>query len=159
MSYRPGKIRILMVCLGNICRSPTAHGVLDKLITDKRLNDLLEVDSAGTCNFHVSEAPDSRATKAALARGYDLSQQRARQIEASDYEPSDLILAMDKTNLSDLHKRCPPHCRPKLGLFLSRSQSGLEEVPDPYWNGSSGFELVLDLAEEVCGALIDEFID
>ena len=148
-----------MVCLGNICRSPTAHGVLDKLIKDKRLDDLLEVDSAGTGNFHVSEAPDSRATEAALARGYDLSQQRARQIEALDYESSDLILAMDKTNLSDLHERCPPHCRPKLGLFLSRSQSGLEEVPDPYWSGSSGFELVLDLAEEVCGALIDEFID
>ena len=133
MSYRPDKIRILMVCLGNICRSPTAHGVLDKLIKDKRLDDLLEVDSAGTGNFHVSEAPD--------------------------YESSDLILAMDKTNLSDLHERCPPHCWPKLGLFLSRSQSELEEMPDPYWSGSSGFELVLDLAEAVCGALIDEFID
>ena len=75
------------------------------------------------------------------------------------FEFFDLILAMDKTNLSDLHEHCPPHCRHKLGLFLSRSQSGLEEVPDPYWSGSSGFELVLDLAEEVCGALIDEFVD
>ena len=148
-----------MVCLGNICRSPTAHGVLDKLIRDKRLDDRLEVDSAGTGNFHVSESPDRRATEAALARGYDLSQQRARQVKSSDYEVFDLILAMDKTNLSDLRERCPPHCRHKLGLFLSRSQSGLEEVPDPYWSGSSGFELVLDLAEEVCGALIDEFVD
>ena len=148
-----------MVCLGNICRSPTAHGVLEKLIKDKRLDDRLEVDSAGTGNFHVSEVPDSRATEAALARGYDLSRQRARQVKSSDYELFDLILAMDKTNLSDLHERCPPHCRHKLALFLSRSQSGLEEVPDPYWSGSSDFELVLDLAEEVCGALIDEFVD
>jgi len=148
-----------MVCLGNICRSPTAHGVLDKLIKDRRLDDRLEVDSAGTGDFHVSEAPDRRATEAALARGYDLSQQRARQVKSSDYEVFDLILAMDKTNLSDLHERCPPHCRHKLGLFLSRSQSRLEEVPDPYWSGSSGFELVLDLAEEVCGVLIDEFVN
>jgi len=133
--------------------------VLDKLIRDKRLDDRIEVDSAGTGNFHVSEAPDSRATEAALARGYDLSQQRARQVNASDYESFDLILAMDKRNLSDLHDRCPPHYRNKLGLFLSRSRSDLEEVPDPYWNGSSGFELVLDLAEEVCGALVDELVD
>ncbi len=148
-----------MVCLGNICRSPTAHGVLEKLIKDKRLDDRLEVDSAGTGNFHVSEAPDSRATEAAHARGYDLSRQRARQVKSSDYYFFDLILSMDKTNLSDLQERFQTHCRHKLGLFLSRSQSGLEEVPDPYWSGSSGFELVLDLAEEVCGALIDEFVD
>ena len=135
-----------MVCLGNLCRSPTAHGVLDKLITDKRLDGWLEVDSAGTGNFHLSESPDTRAIKAALARGYDPSRQRARQIAASDYESFDLILAMDKSNLPDLRERCPPHLRQKLGLFLSRSQSGLEEVPDPYWSGPLGFELVLDLA-------------
>ena len=148
-----------MVCLGNVCRSPTAHGVLDKMIKDKRLTGRLEVDSAGTGNFHLSESPDTRAIKAALVRGYDLSRQRARQINASDYESFDLILAMDKSNLSDLHERCPPNFRQKLGLFLSRSQSGLEEVPDPYWSGPLGFEMVLDLAEEVCGALIDEFVD
>ena len=113
MAYRLDKIRILMLCLGNICRSPTARGMLDKLIKDKRLDDLLKVDSAGTVNFHVSEAPDNRATEAALAKGYDLSQQRARQNEA----------------------------------------------PDPYWSGSSGFVLDLDLAEEVRGSLIDEFVD
>ena len=83
----------------------------------------------------------------------------ARQINASDYESFDLILAMDKSNLSDLHERCSPHFKQKLGLFLSWSQSGLEEVPDHYYSGSLGFELVLELAEEVCGALIDEFID
>ena len=148
-----------MVCLGNVCRSPTAHGVLDKMIKDKRLDGRLEVDSAGTGNFHLSEPPDTRAIKAALARGYDLSRQRARQINASDYESFDLIVAMHKSNLSDLHERCPPHLRQKLGLFLSRSQTGLEEVPDPYWSGPVGFEMVLDLAEEVCGALIDEFVD
>ena len=148
-----------MVCLGNVCRSPTAHGVLDKMIKDKRLDGRLEVDSAGTGNFHLAESPDTRAIKAALARGYDLSRQRARQINTSDYESFDLILAMDKSNLSDLHERCPPDFRQKLGLFLNRSQSGLEEVPDPYWSGPLGFEMVLDLAEEVCGALIDEFVD
>ena len=148
-----------MVCLGNVCRSPTAHGVLDKMIRDKRLDGRLEVDSAGTGNFHVSESPDTRAIKAALARGYDLSRQRARQINASDYESCDLVLAMDKSNLSDLRERCPSHLGHQLGLFLSRSQSGLEEVPDPYWSGPLGFELALNLAEEVCGALIDEFVD
>ena len=153
------KIHILMVCLGNVCRSPTAHGVLDKLIKDKRLDGRLEVDSAGTGSFHLSVSPDTRAIRAAHARGCDLSRLRARQINASDYESFDLILAMDKSNLSDLHERCPPHFRQKLGLFLSWSQSGLEEVPDHYYSGSLGFELVLELAEEVCGALIDEFID
>mgnify|MGYP001176082721 FL=1 len=148
-----------MICLGNVCRSPIAHGVLDKLIKDKRLDGRLEVDSAGTGNLHLSESTDTRAIKAALAKGYDLSRQRARQINASDYESFDLILAMDKSNLSDLHERCPSHFGQKLGLFLSRSQSGLEEVPDPYWSGPLGFELVLNLAEEVCGALIDEFVD
>ena len=145
--------------MGNVCRSTTAHGALDKLIKDKRLDGRLEVDSAGTRNFHLSESPDTRAIKVALARGYDLSRPRARQINASDYESFDLILAMDKSNLSDLHERCPWHFLQKLGLFLSRSQSGLEEVPDPYWGGPLGFELVLNLAEEVCGALIDEFVD
>ena len=148
-----------MVCLGNVCRSPIAHGVLDKLIKDKRLDGRLEVDSAGTRNFHLSESPDTRAIKAALAKGYDLSRQRARQINASDYESFDLILAMDKSNLSDLHERCPSHFGQKLGLFLSRSQSGLEEEPDPCWSGPLGFELALNLAAEVCGALIDEFVD
>tara|TARA_S200000501_G_C20661948_1_gene672231 strand:- start:86 stop:532 length:447 start_codon:yes stop_codon:yes gene_type:complete len=148
-----------MICLGNVCRSPIAHGVLDKLIKDKRLDGRLEVDSAGTGNLHLSESTDTRAIKAALAKGYDLNRQRARQINASDYESFDLILAMDKSNLSDLHKCCPSHFGQKLGLFLSRSQSGLEEVPDPYWSGPLGFELVLNLAEEVCGALIDEFVD
>ncbi|MEC7605497.1 MAG: low molecular weight protein-tyrosine-phosphatase [Pseudomonadota bacterium] len=152
-------MRVLMVCSGNICRSPTAQGVLDKMIMDIRLDGQLEVDSAGTGNFHLSESPDKRAIKAALSRGYDLSRQRARQINPSDYESFDLILAMDKSNLSDPRERCPPHFRQKLGLFLSRSKSGLDEVPDPYSSGSLGFELVLDLAEEVCGALIDEFID
>ena len=148
-----------MVCLGNVCRSPIAHGVLDKLIKDKLLDGRLEVDSAGTGNFHLSESPDIRAIKAAFAKGYDLSRQRAVQINASGYESFDLILAMDKSNLSDLHERCPLHFGQKLGLFLSRSQSGLEEVPDPFWSGPLGFELVLNLAEEVCGALIDEFVD
>ena len=110
-----------MVCLGNVCRSPTAHGVLDKMIKDKRIDGRLEVDSAGTGNFHLAESPDTRAIKAALARGYDLSRQRARQINASDYESFDLILAMDKSNLSDQHERYPPQFRQKLGLFLNRS--------------------------------------
>jgi len=148
-----------MFCLGNLCRSPIAHGVLDKLIKDERLDGRLKEGSAGTGNCHLSESPDTRAIKAALARGYDLSRQRARQINASDYESFDLILAMAKSNLSDLRERCPSHLGHKLELFLSRSQSGLEEVPDPYWSGPFGFELVLNLAEEVCGALIDEFVD
>ena len=159
MTCRYEKIRVLLVCWGNVCRSLNAHGVLDKLIKNKQLDCRLEVNCAGTGNFHLSEPPDIRAIKAAQARGYDLSRQRARQFNALDYDSFDLILAMDKSNLSDLHERCPPHLRQKLGLFLSRSQTGLEEVPDPYWSGPVGFEMVLDLAEEVCGALIDEFVD
>ena len=96
-------------------------GCARQMIKDKRLNARLEVDSAGTANFHLSESPDTRAIKADLARGYNLSRQRARQFNASDYEHFDLILAMDKSNLSDQHERYPPHFRQKLGLFLNRS--------------------------------------
>ena len=124
LTCRSEKIRVLMVCLGNICRSPTAQGVLDKMIMDIRLDGRLEVDSAGTGNFHLSESPDTRAIKAALSGGMTLADSEARQINPSDYESFDLILAMDKSNLSDLRERCPPHFRQKLGLFLSRSQSG-----------------------------------
>ena len=148
-----------MVCLGNVCRSPIAHGVLDKLNKDKRLDGQLEVGSAGTGNFHLSESPDTRAINAALAREYDLNRQRARQNNASDYESFDLVLAMDKSNLSDLRERCPSHLGQKLGLFLRGSQSGLEEVSDPYWSGPLSLELVLNLAKEVYAPLIDEFVN
>ena len=149
------KVRLLMVCLGNICRSPTAHGVMEKLICDKGLNDFIEVDSAGTGDYHIGEPPDRRAAATALARGYDLSAQRARQVANLDFEAFDYILAMDHSNLSELQSRCPAQHQGKLNLLLDFGSSGRAEVPDPYWSGQDGFDLVLDLAEEACAALLD----
>lgn len=148
-------IRLLMVCLGNICRSPTAHGVMEKLIADRHLHKLIEVDSAGTGNYHVGESPDSRASAAALNRGYDLGAQRARQVTAADFAAFDHIIAMDNSNLADLHGRCPPEYQHKLKLLLEFSQADQNEVPDPYYSGQDGFELVLDLVEDACAALLD----
>lgn len=148
-------VRLLMVCLGNICRSPTAHGVMEKLIADRHLHELVEVDSAGTGNYHVGESPDSRASAAALKRGYDLGSQRARQVTAADFAAFDHIIAMDNSNFTDLHGRCPPEYQHKLRLLLEFSQADQNEVPDPYWSGQDGFELVLDLVEDACAALLD----
>jgi protein-tyrosine phosphatase len=148
-------VRLLMVCLGNICRSPTAHGVMEKLISDRGLQALIEVDSAGTGNYHIGESPDSRAAAAAQNRGYDLSSQQARQVTAQDFKAFDHIIAMDNSNLDNLRGGCPAEHQHKLKLLLEFSNSGRDEVPDPYWSGQNGFELVLDLVEDACGALLD----
>ena len=152
------KTRLLMVCLGNICRSPTAHGVMEKLIYDKGLSQYIEVDSAGTGDYHIGEPPDRRAAATALARGYDLSAQRARQVASLDFDAFDYILAMDHSNLSELQSRCPARHQDKLKLLLDFGTSGRGEVPDPYWSGQDGFDLVLDLVEEACAALLDSVI-
>lgn len=149
------KIRLLMVCLGNICRSPTAHGVMESFISDRDLERFIEVDSAGTGNYHIGAPPDSRATEAALKRGYNLGFQRARQVNASDFLEFDHIIAMDKSNLTDLRGRCPIAHQHKLKLLLEFSNGNQDEVPDPYWSGQDGFEQVLDMVEEACSALLD----
>lgn len=148
--------RILLVCMGNICRSPTAEGVLRYYIKINGLDDKVEVDSAGTHDYHVGEPADTRARRAAQRRGFDLSGLRARHVEAADFEHFDLILAMDRDNLQRLTHACPEKHRGKLGLFLRYATGHAhDEVPDPYFGADDGFELVLDLIEDAAQGLVD----
>jgi len=149
-------MRVLFVCLGNICRSPTAEGVLRHQLQAAGLAEQVHVASAGTGDWHVGKAPDSRTCKAALARGYDLSQQRAQQVKAAHFAEYDLILAMDESNLGHLRALRPHTAVGELDLFLRRYGSAVDEVPDPYYGGSEGFEQVLDLIEAACRELVVE---
>ncbi|MCX7896577.1 MAG: low molecular weight phosphotyrosine protein phosphatase [Rhodocyclaceae bacterium] len=146
--------RILFVCMGNICRSPTAEGVARAMAQKWGLDQCYEFDSAGTHGYHVGSPPDRRAQWAAAKRGYDLSGLRARQVEIADFHRFDRILAMDYENLSQLTHLCPPQERGKLGLLLHYAKTGLEEVPDPYYGGPEGFEYVLDLIEQAIAGLL-----
>jgi protein-tyrosine phosphatase len=142
------KIKVLFVCMGNICRSPTAEGVFIKLLADQQLHDFFDIDSAGTHAYHVGSAPDSRAQKAAKARGIDLSKLRARKVEPEDFETFDYILVMDNDNHAMLMEICPDEHQHKIQLFLNyEPKSDTLEVPDPYYGGQFGFEKVLDLTE------------
>ena len=149
-------MRVLFVCLGNICRSPTAEGVLRHKLREAGLEGRIEVDSAGTGDWHVGKAPDSRTRQAAQQRGYDLSALRARQVAAADFHRFDLILAMDSSNLAHLEDLWPAAQVAELDLLLRRYQLALDEVPDPYYGGEEGFEQVLDLLEQACDALLVE---
>ncbi|ABK48628.1 protein tyrosine phosphatase [Shewanella sp. ANA-3] len=146
--------RILMVCMGNICRSPTAEAVCRAKIRERRLN--IEVDSAGTIDYHQGDHPDSRSMAAGKKRGLSFDGMRARQVIDADFEHFDLILAADNSNLADLRRRCPPEYQYKLKLMLSYSDCDTDEVPDPYYGGTQGFELVLDLLEQSMDALLDQ---
>jgi|SRR5579862_4798840 len=148
-------MRILFVCLGNICRSPTAEGVLRAFAAREAPELTLEVDSAGTAGYHVGEPPDARTRQAAARRGYDLGAQRARVVEPADFEHFDLILAMDRENLSVLRRRAPPGAQERLRLLLEFAPPGSpEDVPDPYYGGPNGFEEVLDLIEAAISGLL-----
>ena len=149
-------MRVLFVCLGNICRSPTAEGVLRYKLREGGLADQVEVASAGTGDWHVGKAPDKRSQAAALRRGYDLSAQRARQVTRADFSSYDLILAMDSSNLRNLKALQPAKGRAELDLFLCRYESSVDDVPDPYYDGEQGFEQVLDLIEQACDLLVIE---
>jgi len=142
---------ILFVCTGNICRSPTAEGVLKSLCIQAGIE--LRIESAGLGDWHVGDPPDERAQHHARSRGYDLSAQRARQVSARDFQEFDLILAMDRGHLRELHGMAPPEHRTKIRLFARDC-----DVPDPYYGGADGFERVLDLVEERCRALLEELI-
>lgn len=149
--------RILMVCMGNICRSPTAEGVLRQLLKVNRLGDVVEVDSAGTHGYHVGEAPDQRTQRAAKLRGYNLSQMRARKVAHQDLDYFDLILAMDKTNLDNLRRMAPPEIHGKIKLFMDYAKNfDDDEVPDPYYGLGHNFDLVLDMVEDAALGLIDD---
>jgi protein-tyrosine phosphatase len=148
-------MRILFVCLGNICRSPTAEGVLRVLAAREAPELTLEIDSAGTAGYHIGEPPDPRTRQAAARRGYDLGALRARIVEPDDFEHYDLILAMDQANLSVLQRRAPTARREQLRLFLEFApHTETQEVPDPYYGGPNGFEEVLDLVEAASRGLI-----
>lgn len=149
-------MRVLFVCLGNICRSPTAEGVLRHQLAEAGLAEVIHVASAGTGDWHVGNPPDSRTRRAAQLRGYDLSAQRAQQVSVEDFTRYDLILAMDKSNLANLQAMRPGHASAELDLFLRRYEGALEEVPDPYYGGEQGFEYVLDLIEAACRGLVSE---
>ena len=148
---------ILFVCLGNICRSPTAEGVLRQLAARENPPMEIVIDSAGTAGYHIGAAPDPRSQGAARRRGIDISGLRARRVEPSDYSKFDLILAMDRDNLRALQAARPDNARAQLRLFLEYApQSGLLEVPDPYYGADRDFELVLDLCTAAARGLIDE---
>ncbi|WP_434648558.1 low molecular weight protein-tyrosine-phosphatase [Pseudomonas sp. D1-2] len=149
-------MRVLFVCLGNICRSPTAEGILRHKLREAGLQEQVEVASAGTGDWHVGKAPDKRSMAAALRRGYDLSAQRARQVTRADFATYDLILAMDSSNLRNLKVLQPADARAELDLFLRRYEAELDEVPDPYYDGEQGFEQVLDLIERATDRLVIE---
>lgn len=152
------QIHVLFVCLGNICRSPSAHGVFQKMVIDRGLADRIEVDSAGTSDWHIGKKPDPRSIEHAAKRGYDLTPLRARQAIRSDFEHYDYILAMDLANLSDLKALAPADYQGFLGLLLSFAETPEQEVPDPYHGGEAGFEHVLDLIENACERLLDQIL-
>ena len=139
--------RVLLVCMGNICRSPTAEEVLR--VKARQAGLRIEFDSAGTENYHIGDAPDPRSVRHARKRGYDLSALRARQVHASDFHDFDLILAADELNLRELRRRCPPARHDRLALFL-----GDIALPDPYYGESDDFEKVLDLVEKQAFQLV-----
>ncbi len=151
-------IKVLMVCLGNICRSPTAEAVLRSQVQAAGLADYIIVDSAGTSDWHHNEAPDARSILAATNRLYDLSTQRSRQVKSIDFEEFDYILAMDRQNLSDLQDHCPVAYQHKLELLLNYGNTGWADVPDPFNTDKDGFELVLDLVEVACNAFLAHLI-
>jgi protein-tyrosine phosphatase len=146
--------RLLFVCMGNICRSPTAEGVMRAKLAAAGLS--VEVDSAGTHGYHVGAPPDERSQLHARRRGFDLSAQRARQLQAADFERYDWVLVMDEDNRARAAAICPPARRDRLQLFLPHALGAAapRAVPDPYYGGADGFETVLDLCEQACDALI-----
>ncbi|MCB1916512.1 MAG: low molecular weight phosphotyrosine protein phosphatase [Rhodocyclaceae bacterium] len=148
--------RVLFVCTGNICRSPTADGVARQMIVRLGLEREIAVDSAGTTGYHAGERPDPRACAAAQKRGYDLRKLRARRLEDRDFERFDLLLAMDEEHLAIMQRKCPPEHRHKVQRFMDFARRfDAREVPDPYYGGERGFDVVLDMVEDAVGGLIE----
>lgn len=151
------KVRVLFVCMGNICRSPTAHGVFRALVKERNLQKMVEIDSAGTHAYHTGEPPDPRAQNTASQRGINLSDLRARSVKSRDFDRFDYILAMDESNYSDLLEQCPEDAKSKIYLFLNFApQLNRQSVPDPYYGGTRGFENVFEMIEHASRGLLDE---
>jgi low molecular weight protein-tyrosine phosphatase len=153
-------IRILFVCLGNICRSPTAEGVMRHKLREAGLADAVDIESAGTGGWHIGHPPDERASAAAGRRGIAL-ESRAQRFEATHFEDFDLIVAMDRQNLEDMRSLAPGAAAAgKLSLLREHDPLAVEagdlEVPDPYYGGDDGFEQVLDMVERACDGLVEE---
>jgi protein-tyrosine phosphatase len=149
------KIHVLMVCMGNICRSPLAHGLFEALVEREGLTDLIIVDSAGTHAYHVGESPDPRSQQTAVRHGVDLSRQRARRVSRDDFDQFDYILAMDQDNYQNLMASAPNEHQHKVQLFLEFAPQRRErEVPDPYYGGPDGFEHVYELVEAAALGLL-----
>ncbi len=149
------KIRVLFICMGNICRSPTAEVVFRQYVEHASLSEIINIDSAGTHDYHVGDAPDARTQRVALQRGYDMSSLRGRQVELSDFLRFDYVLAMDHANLDILQRIAPPGIHTQAQLFLGYARHHTEcEVPDPYFGGADGFERVLDMVEDAAEGLL-----
>lgn len=157
------KISVLFVCLGNICRSPTAHAVFQSMVETEGLHKEIAIDSCGTGDWHIGRAPDARSQHYALDRGYDMSSLRARLLCADDFDQFDYILAMDSQNLADIQAMQPADFDGEASLFLSycrnSNHSHRAEVPDPYYGGVDGFTLVLDLIEDASRELLKQIVD
>jgi protein-tyrosine phosphatase len=147
--------RILFVCLGNICRSPMAEGVFRRVAEEEGLIDRFEIDSAGLGDWHIGQAPDHRAQKAARSRGVDISDQSARQVVDEDFDRFDLLLVMDRSNYAELKARAPHDARAKIRPFLDFAPHvGTRDVPDPFFGGAEGFDRALDLIEAAARGLL-----
>ena len=154
------KVRCLFVCMGNICRSPTAQAVVEHLVESKGLSDMIYADSAGTHDYHIGEQPDKRSQRTALKRNIDMSSQQARRVEAEDFDIFDYVLAMDKDNYIDLEKVVTSEQgEERLHLFMSFAEQRAEmEVPDPYYGGTHGFERVFDMVQEASEGLLADIL-
>lgn len=149
------KIHVIFVCMGNICRSPTAEAVFRHYVENAGLTDRIVIDSAGTHDYHIGEPPDARTQRAARQRGYEMEGLRGRQVEAEDFRRFDYVLAMDQANLANLQRIAPGDSEAKARLFLEYARHHAErEVPDPYFGGADGFERVLDMVEDAAEGLL-----
>jgi protein-tyrosine phosphatase len=157
MTEKKDQISVLFVCTGNICRSPTAEGVLRKLTQCAELDEQILIESAGTISFHTGEAPDPRAQDSARKRGIDLGNLRARQINAHDFNTVDFLIALDRSHLEAMREQAPENCVAKICLLMDYApQSDIDDVPDPYYGGTDGFEEVLDMIEIAATGLLQE---
>jgi len=151
------KIGVIFVCMGNICRSPTAEAVFRHYVDNAGMSGQIMIDSAGTHDYHIGDKPDARAQRAAQQRGYDMSQLRGRQVEENDFRQFDYVLAMDRANLAILQNITPHGSDTRARLFLEYARHYNErEVPDPYYGGADGFERVLDMVEDAAQGLLEE---
>ncbi len=152
------KTSVLFICMGNICRSPTAHGVFQQMVNQRGLSEQIKVDSAGTHAYHIGEAPDRRSQETAVANGYDLSEQRARQVTVYDIDEYDYVIGMDQSNKYNLSKLVTDDQQNKLHLMMSFAPDQQEtEVPDPYY-GEDGFENVFYMIEVACEGLLKQIV-